>query len=296
MVVGIVGLGAMGFPMAQNLIERGVTVYGYDVSAARVEQLTTCGGIGCADIAGAVRRADVILASLPNPAVVEEVMLSDSGVLANCRPGACVVDLSSVSPSTSRKIHAAATALGVQYADAPVSGGVGGARSGSLTVMFGGDEAAYERARPVLELLGKKLIYVGGVGSGDAMKLVNNLMLGCNMAAAAEALTLGKRLGLSWEAMKEIIQSSSGNSCVFSAKMDQFILPGEYEGGFATELQVKDLNLALDAAKEHRVPLPVAAAATQVFECSRCMGNGRKDISSVVQFWACITDEKGGLG
>ena len=112
-------------------------------------------------------------------------MLSDDGVLANCRPGACVIDLSSVGPVTSRKIYAAAAAQGVQYADAPVSGGVGGARAGSLTIMFGGDKKTYETVRPLLEIIGGKLIYVGGIGNGDAVKLVNNLLLGCNMAAIA---------------------------------------------------------------------------------------------------------------
>ena len=294
MVTGILGLGAMGFPMAENLINHGVTVYGFDVAKTQVEKLDDIGGIGRTNVAETVKNADVVLASLPTPAVVEDVMLGTEGVLASCRPGTCVVDLSSVAPSTSRKVYAAAADKGVQYADAPVSGGVTGARAGSLTVMLGGDEDTFEKVRPVLEIIGKKIVYVGGIGSGDAIKLVNNLLLGCNMATIAEALALGRKLGLSLETIRDIVGSSSGNSYVFSAKMDKFILPEQYEDGFATELQLKDLNLALDAAKETKSPLPMTAVAAQIFGCNGNMGNGRKDISSVVQVWERLTGIKPG--
>ena len=195
------------------------------------------------------------------------------------------MDLSSVGPSTSRKIYDIAKEQGIFYADAPVSGGVSGAANGTLTIMFGGDEKTWQKVQPVLKIIGKKLVYVGGIGSGDAIKIVNNLMLGCNMAAIAEALTLGRQLGLSLETMKEIISNSSGNSYAFTAKMDKFIIPEQFEGGFATDLQYKDLNLALEAGKDTLVPLPMTAAASQVFEASRSMGNGKMDMSSAIMVW-----------
>lgn len=290
MVIGMLGLGAMGLPIAENLVKQNMTVYGYDVSVEQVKRFTECGGIGCASVAEAVSDADVILASLPNPEIVEHVMLASDGALDNCRPGACIVDLSSVGPFTSEKIYAAAAAKNIGYADAPVSGGVRGARAGKLTIMFGGDEETYASVHPVLEMIGKKILYVGGIGSGDAIKLVNNLMLGCNMAAVAEALMFGKKLGLSLETIMEVVSNSSGNSYAFSAKLGQFIIADEYDGGFATELQLKDLNLALETAKQVQSPMPMTAVAAQLFGCSKNMGNARKDISSLVQLWERLTN------
>lgn len=291
MKIGMIGLGAMGLPMALNLVKSGMTVSGYDVSAQQVAVFSQGGGKGCKKLSEAVKEADVILASLPNSAIVESIMLGSEGVLNLCKKGCCVVDLSSVGPGTSRKLYDFAKEQGVFYADAPVSGGVSGAANGTLTIMFGGDEETWQKVQPVLEIIGKKLVYVGGIGSGDAIKIVNNLMLGCNMAAITEALTLGKQLGLSLETMKEIISSSSGNSYAFTAKMDRFIIPGQFEGGFATDLQYKDLNLALEAGKETLVPLPMTAAASQVFEASRSMGNGKKDMSSAILVWEKLMEQ-----
>lgn len=285
MKIGMIGLGAMGLPMAQNLVNAGMVVYGYDVSEKQREAFYQSGGIACDTLQEAVKDVEVVLTSLPNSSIVESIMLAEDGVLKQCKSGCCIVDMSSVGPATSRKIYEIAKEYGIRYADAPVSGGVGGATNGTLTIMFGGEKETWEKVQPVLEILGKKLVYVGEIGSGDAIKLVNNLMLGCNMAAIAEALTLGKQLGLSLETMRDIISSSSGNSYAFTAKMEKFIIPGQFEGGFATDLQYKDLNLALEAGKETLVPLPMTAAATQVFEASRSMGNGKKDMSSAVLVW-----------
>lgn len=291
MKIGMIGLGAMGMPIAQNLIHAG-EVYGYDTSVQQIEEFSRRGGIGCNTLSEAVKEADVIFASLPNSAIVEHVMLGQEGVLASCRKDCCIVDLSSVGPVTSRKIYDIAGKQGVHYADAPVSGGVNGAAKATLTVMFGGDEETWSRVHPVLKYIGKNLIYAGDIGSGDAIKLVNNLLLGCNMAAIAEALALGRQLGLSLEIMQNIISSSSGNSYAFTAKMEPYIIPEQFEGGFATDLQYKDLMLALEAGRETMVPLPMTAVASQIFEASRSMGNGTKDMSSVVQVWE---RKKGGL-
>lgn len=286
MKVGMLGLGAMGLPMAKNLLHAGLAVFGYNRSSEKPRQeLARLGGVVCEKIEDVAQESDLILASLPNAQVVESVMLGEGGVLRNCRKGCCVVDMSSVSPAVSQKIFLEAKEKGVHYADAPVSGGVEGAAGGNLTIMFGGEEEVWQKVLPVLRILGKKLVYVGNIGSGDAAKLVNNLLLGCNMAAVAEALALGRRLGLSLETMRDIIGESSGNSYVFSAKMDHYILPDRFEGGFATDLQYKDLNLALEAGRDVIQPLPMAAAAAQIFQVSRQMGNGRKDISAAVHIW-----------
>lgn len=283
--IGMIGLGAMGMPMAVNLVKAGKTVFGYDLSEKQRKQFLSEGGVSCKDIKETVKDADVVLMSLPNSAIVESTMLSDYGVLKNAKEGCYVVDLSSVGPASSKKIYLEAEKRGISYMDAPVSGGVKGAAGGSLTIMVGGDEDAFEAVYPILKILGKKITRIGQTGSGDAIKIINNLMLGCNMAAIAEAMNLGKKLGLSYETMRDIILGSSGNSYVFSVKINDFIIPGNFDGGFATELQLKDLNLALEEAKNCKSPLPMTALASQIFEMSISMGNGKKDISSAILLW-----------
>jgi 2-hydroxymethylglutarate dehydrogenase len=272
----------MGLPMAQNLVKAGLKVNGYNPSEEKRRKLESSGGIACRSAAEAVRDADIVMMSLPTPAVVEDVMLSPGGVLANCRKGIHIIDFSSVGSSTSRKIYVSAAERGVCYADAPVSGGVKGARAGTLTVMFGGDRSTYDSVLEVLKIVGSRVIYVGTVGSGDAIKIVNNLMLGCNMAAAAEAIKLGNQLGLSTQTIREIVLDSSGNSYAFSAKIDSFILAGSYEGGFATELQLKDLRLALDMAEEVGLSLPMGERAAERYADNCGRGNGKLDISALM--------------
>lgn len=285
MIVGMIGLGAMGFPMAVNLLKAGIEVSGYDVSECQRTRFAEAGGLACVQIQKAVEEAEIILMSLPNGGIVEEVMLSKDGILEHCPKGCCIVDLSSVDPTTSRRMEKTAEKQGILYADAPVSGGVNGAIAGTLTIMFGGTEETWNRVHSVLSIIGKKLVYVGSIGSGDAIKLVNNMMLGCNMAAVAEAVKLGQQLGLSMKVIQEIVENSSGNSYVFANKMEHYIIPGQYDGGFSTDLQYKDLNLALEAAREIGMALPMTTMASQVFAASKCMGNGKKDISSAILLW-----------
>ncbi|MGN0436086.1 MAG: NAD(P)-dependent oxidoreductase, partial [Wujia sp.] len=166
-----------------------------------------------------------------------------------------------------------------------VSGGVSGAVAGTLTLMVGGDKEVFDRAVSILECIGKNILYIGEIGSGDAMKLVNNLMLGCNMAAAAEAIVLGQRCGIDLETIKKVITISSGNSYAFQAKIDKFIIPEKYDGGFAVSLQHKDLGLALEAAENVKMSLRMGEAATGVFETAMSEGYSGRDISSVTEMW-----------
>lgn len=289
MNAAMLGLGAMGFPIAQNLLKGGARLFAYNRSWEKTQRLAGFGAVPCQNIREAVSPCELVFTCLPNAAAVEQVMLSPGGVLESCAPDTAIVDLSSVSPETSRKLYGLAKERGLSYADAPVSGGVHGAEEGALTVMFGGDEDVYHRLLPTLRLFGKKILRIGPIGSGNAVKIVNNLLLGCNMAAVAEALALGRQMGLSLETMKEVIGGSSGNSYVFTAKMDSYILPKSYEGGFAADLQQKDLRLALDSGADQKVPMPMTAAAAQIYAAARSLGNGRKDISSIVEVWETLT-------
>jgi 2-hydroxymethylglutarate dehydrogenase len=285
MKIGFIGVGAMGKPMAKNLLNAGYEVYVFDLISANVRELEGAGAHPCANNRELAGKSDLIVTSLPNAKIVESVMIGEEGIFAVCKPGTIIMDMSSVAPGTTKTMAQAAEKFGLKYMDAPVSGGVAGAVAGSLTIMTGCDRETFGKVSPVLNVLGKNIFHVGEAGAGDAVKIVNNLLLGANMAALAEALVLGVKLGLKPETMKEVIGVSSGRSYALEAKFDKFIMADSFDGGFAVDLQYKDLGLALEAAKDTASPLPLTAAAAQVFEAARAKGLNRKDISSVVKVW-----------
>lgn len=290
--IGFIGVGAMGKPMAKNLLKEGLTVYAFDVVKANVEELTPLGAIACETNHKVAASADVIFTSLPNASIVETVMNGSDGVFNSCRPGSIIIDMSSVSPASTLKMSKIAAQKGLSYVDAPVSGGTKGAEEGTLTIMVGASDAVFNTIAPILKIIGSNIYHVGDTGLGDAIKIVNNLLLGCNMASLAEALVLGVKCGLKAETMQEIISSSSGRSYAMDAKYQKFIMAREFAGGFAMDLQHKDLGLALEAGKESNVPLPMTAMATQIFESGRAMGLGREDMSAVIKVWENMTGVK----
>lgn len=285
MKIGFIGVGNMGLPMAANLLKAGYEVNVYDRSEAAVSAAVAKGAAACKDNQELAASSDVIIASLPNAAIVESVMTGPGGVFAACKEGTVVVDMSSVSPSSTQRMAKFAAEKGLGYVDAPVSGGTAGAAAGTLTIMVGAEPEVFEKVRPIFEVIGKNIYHVGGAGMGDAIKVVNNLLLGCNMAALAEALVLGVKCGLDPQVMYDVISVSSGRSYALEAKMEKFVMAGQFEGGFATDLQHKDLGLALEAGKEAGTPLPITGLATQVFEMARAQGLGREDMSSVIKVW-----------
>lgn len=285
MRIGFIGLGNMGRPMALNLIKKGHELVVNDVIPAAVEELVKAGARAGETPAAVAGQVEVLITMLPNAAIVAGVMMGEKGVLAGARPGLVVIDMSSVGPSDSRKMAEVATKKQVAYLDSPVSGGVAGARAGKLTIMVGGPEEVFWQVKPVLECLGEKIYHVGDVGAGDAVKVVNNLLLGINMAAVAEALVLGVKAGLKPEVMLEIIGNSSGQSYAFKAKVANFVLPGRFEPGFAIDLQAKDLDLALQTARENDVPLMLGGLVRQVYALARARGLGGQDIAAVIRVW-----------
>ncbi|BCV23079.1 NAD(P)-dependent oxidoreductase [Moorella sp. Hama-1] len=285
MLIGFIGLGNMGRPMALNLIKKGHELVVSDIVPAAVGELVSAGARAGETPAAVAGQVEVLITMLPNAAIVAGVMTGEKGVLAGARPGLVVIDMSSVGPGDSRKMAAAAAKKQVAYLDAPVSGGVAGAKAGKLTIMVGGPEEVFWQVKPVLECLGEKIYHVGDVGAGDAVKVVNNLLLGINMAAVAEALVLGAKAGLKPEVMLEIIGNSSGQSYAFKAKVPNFVLPGRFEPGFAIDLQAKDLDLALQTARENDVPLMLGGLARQVYALARARGLGGQDIAAVIKVW-----------
>lgn len=290
MKLGFIGLGAMGKPMAKRLVAASHDLFVYDVSKSAVSELVKLGARDCLSPLEVAKKTQVTLLSLPNSTIVARVVAGDEGVLSGAGEGHIIIDLSSVDPESTRRLAADADNRGIDYMDAPVSGGVAGAEAGTLAIMLGARDASVEKILPILNHLGKKISHVGDVGSGDAVKIVNNLLLGANMAALAEALVLGKKLGLEAGTMFEIIGQSSGKSYVLDAKMENFIMQGNFKPGFAVDLQYKDLGLAVDAAKKISMPLPMTSQAIQIFEMARAKGYGGEDMSSVVKVWEELMD------
>lgn len=279
----------MGRPMALNLMGAGYKVYAYDARPEAVKELEEEGAHGCSAIPELAAGADVVICSLPNAKIVAEVMTGADGVFASCRRGAAIIDMSSVSPGSSRAMAKEAMEYGIDYVDAPISGGSSAAAAGTLTIMVGAESGAFSRIKPLFEVLGRNIYHVGEVGCGNAIKMINNLLLGCNMAALAEALALGVTFGLSVDAMREIISVSSGRSYALEAKLEKFIMADEFTGGFAVDLLHKDLGIALDASRDKAVPLPITAAAMQLYEAARAKGLNRADMSAVVKVWEDLT-------
>lgn len=289
MRVGFIGLGAMGRPMAKRLLASSHEIYIFDVLEEAVRELEGLGAQRCTTPLEVGKQTAATFMSLPNAGIVTRVVSGAEGILAGSATGHVIIDLSSVDPGCSRRMAELCRIQEIGYIDAPVSGGVAGAANGTLTIMAGGEKQILEKVSELLEVLGKT-IHVGDVGAGGAIKIVNNLLLGANMAALAEALVLGRKLGLKGSTMAEIIGQSSGKSYVFDAKLEKFILKNNFDPGFAIDLQHKDLGLALDAANEVGMPLPMTSMATQLFQTARAKGLGNRDMSAVIRIWEELMD------
>lgn len=285
MKIGFIGLGVMGKSMAKNVLKGGYKLVVSDLNKVAVGELKEMGAEEGQNPAEVAEQVDIIFMSLPNSAIVEGVALGENGILEGAKKGTIIIDLSSITPKSIRKVAEKAGEKGVEVMDAPVSGGASGAENGTLTIMVGGKKEIFEKVAPVLSCIGKKVTHVGEIGAGDTAKLVNNLLLGANMVAVAEALTLGVKAGLKPEVLYDIISESSGSSYALTAKYKNFIAPGNFEPGFAIDLQYKDLQLAVDTAKDLKLPLIIGNISQQMFETARAKGMGTEDISAVIKLY-----------
>lgn len=290
MKLGMIGLGAMGLPICRRLLLNGYEVKAFDLVEKAAEEARAAGAEICGSAASAAKGVEMAVCSLPNASIVSGVLKE---VLASGGEGpAYFIDLSSISPDSARAHARMAAEHGMEYMDCPVSGGVGGAAQGTLTVMAGGSGEAFAAVLPVLQAIGKKIYHVGGTGAGSGIKMVNNYLLGCNMAAVAEALVLGAKIGLDLDTMYEIIGSSSGRSFIIENKIPNFIKKRKFEGGFAVDLEHKDLGLAVETAKQMKMPIPMGSTAVQMFEAARAKGYGRQDITALLKIWEELMDVK----
>jgi 3-hydroxyisobutyrate dehydrogenase-like beta-hydroxyacid dehydrogenase len=269
--------------MSRNIMKAGFPLVVANRSQQVVRDLATEGATPAATPAEVAGAAEIVCLCLPVPATVEEVVLGPGGVLEGIRPGSIVVDFSTIGPSTCRKAAAALEEKGAGYLDAPVSGGTTGAEAGTLTVMVGGDKGQYERALPVLQRVGRKIVYAGPVGAGAVVKLMNQLLVGINLAGAAEAMVLGVKAGVDPKLLFETIASATGNSSQLERCFPEMILKGSFEAMFSVDLLHKDLSLGVEVGKDNRVRLLLGALAVQVFEEAREAGFGEEDIAAVIR-------------
>jgi 3-hydroxyisobutyrate dehydrogenase len=288
MKIAFIGLGHMGGPMARNLLKAGHSLVVHDVVQRNVDALCALGAVAAPSARIAVAPAELVITMLPSSPQVNSVYLGEHGVLAGVASGIPLVDSSTIDPHTARAVAAAAVEHGNPMADAPVSGGTGGAESGSLTFMVGADQALYERLRPILSHMGKNIVHCGGSGTGQAAKICNNLLLGISMIGAAEAMNLGAALGIDPKVLAGIINTSSGR-CWSSDSYNPYpgVMKGVpaargYTGGFGTDLMLKDLGLATEAARQAKQPAPMGALAQQLYQLWSSQGAGGRDFSSII--------------
>jgi 3-hydroxyisobutyrate dehydrogenase len=280
--VGIIGLGKMGTPMTRNLLKAGFPVTIHNRSSAAVEALVGEGAVDGGSPKGVAEASDVVITSLPNPEQVRNVYFGDNGLVAAARDGQVFVDTSTIDPGLSRELAEAFAARGAGFLDAPVSGGVAGAEAASLTIMIGGEAETFEKATPVLNALGQKLHHVGPSGAGTVIKLANQLLVGINMAAAAEALVLGVKAGADPEKMLEVLSTSFGSSRMLERGVP-LIVARNFDGGTPVDLLRKDLGLISDLATELGVPLTTGKQALAVFDQASDASYGPNDMTAIIR-------------
>ena len=292
MKIGFIGLGHMGNPMARNLLKHGHTLKVFDVVPDLVKKLTDLGTESAPSAAACSQGVDLVITMLPSSPHVRSVYTGkDSGILAGVPPGVLLIDSSTIDPHTARDVAMDARAHGNNMVDAPVSGGTGGAEAGTLTFMVGGDAADFEKAKPILQCMGKNIVHCGGAGNGQVAKICNNMMLAIEMIATAEGMALAVKLGMDAKVFAGIANTSSGR-CWSSDSYNPY--PGVmenapasrgYSGGFGSDLMLKDLTLVTEAAKAARQPVNLGAAAQQLYQMHSSMGNGALDFSSIIKLY-----------
>lgn len=285
--IGLVGLGNMGNPMARHLAAKEFALTVYDVDGLRTRDLAReIGATAAAGLAELGKACDIVITMLPTGSVVREVVRSPGGLADSLSAGSVVVDMSSSEPGGSRILADDLEKSGIAFADAPVSGGVPGAIAGTLTIMVGAnDSALVTRLRPVLEAFGKKIIATGGVGSGHAMKALNNFIAGANFAAASEALILGERFGLDRAVMLDIINTSTGRNFATENLMGPQVLSDRYSSGFTLGLLTKDVGIAANLSEELNAGLPMVAQTDAWWRTALDAGSADDDHTTAYRCW-----------
>jgi 3-hydroxyisobutyrate dehydrogenase len=287
--VGFIGLGKMGGPMAQNLLKAGHEVKVFDLVPASVDAVVKAGASAVASVAEAADGVDAVVTMLPAGPQVQAVYLGDDGVIQRAAKGTVMMDCTTADIETSRTVEAAAAAAGHFLIDGPVSGGVGGAEAGTLTIMVGGSDQAFGRAKPFLEAMGKNIIHAGGPGNGQAAKMCNNMMLACQMIAVCEGFLLAEKAGLDAQKLFDISSTATSqcwsmtNYCPVPGPVPTSPANREYAAGFTAAMMLKDLKLSQAAAQNFGVSTPLGAAAAALYGLLSRSGGDEIDFSGIIK-------------
>jgi len=289
MRIGFIGLGIMGKPMAKNLLYAGHNMTVYDLVASNMEEVIANGAAAAASCREVAEKSELVITMLPNSPHVREAVLGENGVLEGAKSGMILIDMSSIAPAVSQEIETACRERGVKMLDAPVSGGEPKAIDGTLAVMAGGEEAVFERVKDeVLLKVGASAVHCGAIGAGNTTKLVNQIIVACNIAACAEAFTLAKRAGVDPEMVFQAIRGGLAGSAVMNAKVPMMI-GGNFTPGFKVDLHIKDLGNVLETGHGIGSPLPMTAMVMEMMQTLRADGRGSDDHSSLANYYAKLS-------
>jgi len=289
--IGFIGLGIMGAPMARNLLAAGYELTVLDLVQAPVDALVAEGAMAGTSPAQVAAATDVLITMLPDSPQVEDVYLGPDGAYESLRPGWLSIDMSSIAPGTARTLAERASAAGADALDAPVSGGDKGAIAGTLSIMVGGEPAAFERARPMLEVMGQTIVHCGPAGAGQVVKVCNQVVVGVVIEAVSEALVLGAKAGVDPARIADVLQGGLAATKVLEMRRDNF-LSGSFDPGFRIRLHLKDLKNALELARETGVALPAAATVEQLMRAAAANGRADLDHSGLVTVLEDLADSK----
>ena len=279
--LGLIGLGIMGRPMARNLLKAGYALTVHDINRAAVDELVAEGAVAGTSPREVAAGVDVLVTMLPDSPEVREVYLGPDGAFEALRPGWLAIDMSSIAPSTARELAGRAAAGGAEMLDAPVSGGDKGAIAGTLSIMVGGSEAAFERALPILGAMGKTIVHVGPAGAGQVVKVCNQVVVAVVIEAVSEALVLGAKAGVDPAKIADVLQGGLAATKVLEMRRDN-MLTGRFDPGFRVRLHLKDLKNALELAREIDVALPAAAEVEQLMRAMVAAGRADYDHSGLI--------------
>jgi 2-hydroxy-3-oxopropionate reductase len=297
MIIGFIGLGIMGKPMAKNLIKAGHQLVVYDIAESPVAELVAAGATAGTSPKDVAAQCGLIITMLPNSPHVKEAVLGKGGVIEGAKPGSIVVDMSSIAPLASRELAAALAEKGIEMLDAPVSGGEPKAIDGTLSVMVGGKEAVFDKVKDVLAKMAGSVVLCGDIGAGNVTKLANQVIVALNIAAMSEAFVLAAKAGVDPERVFNAIKGGLAGSTVLNAKAPM-VLEGNYKPGFRIELHIKDLQNALDTAHENGVPVPLTSQVMEFMQALKVDGKKGEDHGGLIQFYeklAGIKVRKGGM-
>ena len=280
-VIGFIGLGIMGRPMARNLLKAGHSIIVHSRSRGPVDEIVEAGAKAAGSPRDVAAQCDVLITMLPNSPEVEQVALGPNGIVEGARRGLVFIDMSTISPIVSQKVGKALEAKGVAMLDAPVSGGEKGAIDGALSIMVGGDKAVFERVLAIFQAMGKTITLLGPLGFGGFTKLANQIIVAVNLTALAEALTLGKKAGLDRDLLLTALAGGLAGSRCLEQKKPNY-LANTYDPGFKIDLHYKDLGLIMESARALGVPLPTTAVVQELFNALRVKGRGGLDHSGVI--------------